>query len=319
MQDLKNKTILLIAPVFYDYHEMIVTQLEDQGAIVKFLPERNYGYTYGIINNTSRILLLAYQKKYYMGIVKKIDLKKIDFLFVIRGCQMPIEFISSLKEKYPKMLSFMYQWDSEKSNHFLHLRSKFDRVFSFDLKDSLNYKLEYLPLFYNDDILRIAEQKNNILYDFFVLCSYSRERYKYLTELKKRLSEFRLNFIIFIPKSSYIKERLKGVKLSDDMLTFTPINRNTYLKNLSETKTVIDISPSIQSGLPIRIIETLGAGKQLITTNQYVINEFGKLNLVHLLSEKTNFKEISSMDYKTNELNKDYSLNKWLDKIFNNN
>ncbi len=318
MIQLKDKVILFVGPVFYNYHMAIISELEKQGAIVKFLPERDYGLTYSIFNNLSASLLLTYQKKYYKNLLKKIDFEHIDYFFVIRGCQMPIEFIRSLKEKYNEMTSIMYQWDSEKSNHYLHLKSQFNRIYSFDYKDSLKYDLEYLPLFYTEDIKTLQDDKPTIEYDFFTLCSYNRERYNILKELRIRLREYKLKFIIFIPKSTYYKEIIKGQKLSKDLLTFSPLNRPEYLRNLSASKVVIDISPSVQSGLPIRIIESLGAGKQIITTNKYVINEFEETHLTHILSDETNFKSILNLKNEKRLLD-NYSLKIWLKKIFSMN
>lgn len=316
MTQLKGKIILFIGPVFYNYHLDIINELEKLGAIIKFIPERDYGLTYSLLNTFSTDLLISYQRRYYKNILKTIDFDHIDYLFVIRGCQMPIEFIISLKEKYNDLISIMYQWDSEESNHYIHLKYQFNKIFTFDINDSQKYHIDYLPLFYTEDIEKLQVDKPIIKYDFFTLCSYNRERYDQLYELSIRLREFKLKFLIFIPKTTYYKEILKGKKLSNNLLTFIPLNRAEYLRNLSASKAVIDISPSVQSGLPIRIIESLGAGKHIITTNKYVIKEFNDLQLTHVLSADTNFDLILINDFHSNHVLKDYSIANWIRKVF---
>ena len=50
----------------------------------------------------------------------------------------------------PNAKFIMYQWDSTLThNSYLKIIDFFDTVFTFDMKDSNDYKLEYLPLFYS--------------------------------------------------------------------------------------------------------------------------------------------------------------------------
>ena len=42
---LKNKKILFIAPIYYDYEKIIINKMEEMGASVKFFSEKREGFT----------------------------------------------------------------------------------------------------------------------------------------------------------------------------------------------------------------------------------------------------------------------------------
>ena len=107
-----------------------------------------------------------------------------------------------------------------------------------------------------------------------------------------------------------------GRKLSKKILIFNPLNRSQYLSKLEESKVVIDITHTIQSGLPIRIIESLAAGKTIISTNQLIVKEFNSLGNVFVLTDSTNFKNILYDSKSESQINENYSLDKWLDVMF---
>ena len=315
---LSGKKILFIAPVFYGYEDKIASEISYRGGDVLFFPERHYNWGYRIFNNFCKFFLNIYQKQHYNTILKKTENeKKIDLLFVIRGCQMPREFPDILKKRYPEIKTIMYQWDSEKSNQYIHLRDLFDEIYTFDFDDARTFHLQYLPLFYTKDIETVASRNIIDQYDYFFLSSYNWERYEYLRKLLIQLSNVRFYHYLHIPFSTYIKERLKGYKFDKDLLKFEPMSREQYIQKLMETRVIIDISPSIQSGLPMRIIEALGARKKIVTTNVNISKEFGDSRTMRLISDNFDFQKYANekCDIYPDEIKK-YSLDEWISTIF---
>ena len=78
---------------------------------------------------------------------------------------------------------------------------------------------------------------------------------------------------VYIPFKTYIKEKIKGKKLDMEILSTTPLDRNNYLKLLSSSKVMVDVSNHNQTGLAMRIIEAIGAEKKILTSNKFIINE----------------------------------------------
>ena len=197
---MRFSNILFIAPIFHQYHEKIIQALKAAGANVDFYPERNYGLKFKLLNNISQNLLTEHQCKYYRNILKKISTSNIEYdcLFVIRGFMMPAEFLIKFKTLFPKAKLLMYQWDSNRTNRFSHLVQYFDKVLSFDFKDSDDFSLEYLPLFYTQDLIPYKKESPKV-YDFFFMGTYLPERYNALVKFKEKYeNNYNIKSFIYI-------------------------------------------------------------------------------------------------------------------------
>ena len=171
--NLQNKKVLLIMPVFYNYHNLIKHQLIDYGAKVSFYPERKDSYLFTFYNNFNQKLLRNYQEKHYNSILEEVDNSKFDYLFVIRGFMLPEFFLEKIKKINPNIKMIMSQWDAERENPYFHLIKSFDKVFSFDYEDcKQNQKLIHRPLFFTEDVEKYKQDNHKIIYDYFFMGAY---------------------------------------------------------------------------------------------------------------------------------------------------
>ncbi len=318
---MRFSNILFIAPIFHLYHEKIIQALKAAGANVDFYPERDYGLKFKLLNNISQNLLTEYQCKHYRNILKKISTDNIEYdcLFVIRGFMMPAEFLIKFKTLFPNAKLLMYQWDSNRTNRFSHLVQYFDKVLSFDFKDSDDFSLEYLPLFYTKDLIPYKKESPKV-YDFFFMGTYLPERYSALVKFKEKYeNSYTIKSFIYIPKSSWVKEYLKGIKLSKEVCHTVPIGREEYLSILSKTRVMVDVSNKAQTGLAMRIIEALSLGVKVATNNNYILKD-----------PLFNVNNICIFDADNPIINEDFvltpfykaectlSIDEWINKIFQN-
>lgn len=316
---IRGKKILFISPIFHDYHRKIIQALESRGANVDFFPERKYDNLFKIYNHTSRHLLKIYQDNHYKKILRNISSHyQYDYLFVIRGYMIPNVFLERFKERYPKAKLIMYQWDSNETNRFVHLIKYFDRILSFDFKDCDDFTLEYLPLFYTQDIVPYKDKEIAKVYDFFFMGTYLPERYSALINFKEKYDKkYKIKSFIYIPKSSWVKEILKCKKLSSEICHTEPLKRDLYLSILSKTKVMVDVSNKAQSGLAMRIIEALSLKVKVATNNKYILDEpfFNENNICVFNADAPVVNEefvCSSFQGAAVTL----SIEEWVDKIF---
>lgn len=318
-----NNEILFIGPRFYNYHSLISQKLNKYGDVI-FFAEKIPNFIFSIFNTFFPSSIDFFQKIYFYYILFKLRHKKnITHLFVIRAYKMPKFFLLKLKSKYPTIRLIMYQWDSCKNNDYLELVPYFDETFTFDHLDSLNIsRTKFLQLFYTDEIKFLRENfsQNNYKYDLLCVCSFSLDRYNLINELITN-QELSIKAIVYMPYSTYLKFRyLKGMKLNKELLTFKPIAKEVYLQLLKESNTIIDFSHNTQSGLSMRVIEGLGAGKKIITTNQHsprnpIYNEnyiiYKEINDIKNLTKS----ELKNFDQNTVPVFQDFHLDKWLEKM----
>lgn len=319
---LTNKKILFIGPVFHDYHLLITSQLKNMGAEVVFCPERTYGPLFKIINNFFNKRLANYQRSHYQKIIEEVKTEKIDYLFVIRGYMMPADFPESFRKLHAGAKLIMYQWDSNKTNPYSHLLKYFDKAYSFDFEDCKKFKeLNYLPLFYSDDVRTLVKPSENFKYDFFFMGWHLPERYNAVIKFKQYAERngFKIKAFLYIPVTSYIKEYLKGNKLDLNIVSLKHMSRTEYLDILNKSRVMVDASSNSQTGLAMRVIEALAAGTKVLTNNTRIkedVKIYDK-DYVSFFDEENPVVEASFFQtIPTFNIKNLLSLNEWLTDIF---
>jgi hypothetical protein len=320
---LQDKKILFIAPIFHNYDELIIDELTAMGAIVDFYPERSYGLKFKIINNFSQARLKQYQVRHYRAIEKKTLLSSFDYLFVIRGYMMPDDFLTNFKINHPCAKLIMYQWDSQRTNPFAHLLPSFNKVLSFDFEDCRNYPtVQYLPLFYTDDVIQAIKDKDDALYDFFFMGWFFPERYQSVLKFVQYAKEqnYKLKAFLYMPFTTYIKYKLKGESIDRSIVSFKHMNRTKYLENLANSRVIVDVSHPNQTGLAMRIIESLASHTKVLTNNHRLVDDKEiydptKIAFFDEASPSVQPAFLNERDFK--ETSSVLCLNEWLALIFN--
>lgn len=281
MEELQGKKVLLIASPYQDYYKKIAQALELIGTkVVCYKDEPNALLYYKYINsrfNNNSVLDIYYkirEKRTRQRILKEIEKQLFDYIIVIKGFIVTHEFLISLRIYNPDAKFILYQWDSVKSFDYTNMIKYFDKVFSFDYNDCKNNKLvNYLPLFYTDDYASISldSQKHLKPQAFFLGVKHS-NRPVILTEIADTFEALNFNykFYLYVGFRGKIKSLFKKYKY---ISLARPKKIAEFREEYSKSSVIIDVSSPTQSGLPIRIIEAVGANKKIITTNINIKNE----------------------------------------------
>ncbi|QJX45948.1 hypothetical protein HMJ29_02935 [Hymenobacter taeanensis] len=323
-----NKKVLFIGVAFYEYHLEIKNKMEQYGAEVTFFAERDTSIKYGIVNRLFPSYLDAYQQKHYTSILKKIANQKYDYLLVIRGLRMPASFVRAVKAMNPGITCIMYQWDANINSPFLDLEEgynitgEFDKVLSFDFQDvEQNPWIKYSPTFYIDEVKELANKTKTEpkKIDFFFFGSYLPERYKGLIKFRDYAAQhgYTLHSHFYMSYRYYLIERLKGTQLDKSLISFKPMSRKEYLALFNKSKAIVDVSNAKQTGLAMRVIDAIGTGKKVLTTNKWVTKE-PSFNPDQIAIIDLNNIELppSFLEKEIEASTADYSLDKWLENIF---
>lgn len=274
---LEGKKILFISPQFFGYEQAICAALQKHNAEVDYFDERpsNSFLTKGII----RVNPQFYQrtiKKYYQEIENKTVSKTYDFLLLIKGETIPLDFLKRFKIKHPSTQMIFYSYDTVKEYpKFLQLFPLFDRSLTFEPLDALQYHLEFRPLFAMDTYQPLQENKNS-QYDLCFVGSAHTDRYRVGEAVRKQLDEVSLTsfFYYFVPNQLvYFLKRLfdKNFREFDiKKLSFKSLSHQEILNIYQQSTAVLDINKPFQYGLSMRIFEILMSGRKLITTNPQI-------------------------------------------------
>lgn len=328
---LRGNKILFISISTFNYEKAIKKELENKGFEVDLYDERpsNNIFTKGLIR-LKKSLYGYHLNKYYKRIIAEISIKNYDFLFVLKGESVPLFFIEEFKMKFPKAQLIFYTWDSFKNNSnpltFLHL---FDKKFTFDSGDALDYKLYFRPLFYLNEYSNIKNvTSKKYEYDLLFLGTAHTDRYiisNKIVEICKSYEFSSFTYYYMQGKFVFLFKRIfdSSFKFFDkDKISFESLSSNEILSLISRSNVILDIHHPSQTGLTMRTFEALGAGKKLITTNQE-IKKYKFYNPLNILVIDRNDVKIDKSFFSPNympiekEIHEAMSLNGWIFSIFN--
>lgn len=329
--DLNNKRILFFSPRFFGFEEKIKEKLISMGASVDYYDDRPSNSFWGkAFLRVSNTLMRKSIKKYYKRIEDDLDnIKQYDYVFLLNLEAMPISFLKKLREKYSTARILLYMWDSvRRKKHTIGYQPYCDRMFTFDREDIKTYDLiEFLPLFYIDDYSRIAEMKD-YKYDLCFVGSAHTDRYAIVNKVLNQMKSKKIFIYWFLQgRMLYLYYRLYNVnfrhsKMSD--FNYKPLPTEDLVNYIAQSKVVLDIHSPHQSGLTMRTIETLGAKRKLITTNQDIVEYdfFNPSNI--LIIDRINpviNEDFFSRPYEQidDAIYYKYSISGWIEQIFKDN
>lgn len=327
---LKEKNILFISASFFNYEKAVISRMQEMGATVDFFDERpsNSGLTKGIIRVYPKLI----QKKiddWYDSILRHTDNKKYDYFLLIKGESIPFSFLDEFKKRHPETTMVFYSYDTVKEYpRMLKLFPYFDRKFSFEPADVLNYGFRLRPLFYLNDYLK-TDQITDFKYDLVFVGSAHTDRYRIGEEVRsildnrKRKSYF---FYYSLGKLFFYLKRIfdKNMKSFDvSKLSFEKLSHHQIAEIYEESFSVLDINKPFQFGISMRTFETLASGRKLMTTNPEIsfYPFYNPNNVLIIDREKI---EIPNQFFETGfeptdaEFKQRLSVDNWIESLFLN-
>lgn len=327
--------VLLIIPNFFDYPQQICDEIRSMGHEVDWFDDRpstNCFIKAAIRINKDVINFII--RRYFNGMMEYVKNKKYDKILLISGQSLSFNehMIIELKETQPQAEFVLYQWDSVKNFAYIEgLQKFFDRCYSFDRQDvSENQRLKFLPLFYSKRYAAIGKKPiDEYKYDFMFVGTAHPKKYKFVSEMSKKLIfAYKRQYVYFYFPSRlvYMFRKLKNSELKKAKYSefhFTPIKGKEMDQLLYESRCVLDSAQSGQTGLTIRVLESLGARRKVITTNQDVVNyDFYRAENIYVYSGNFDFSDVffnsEYQDVEKDIYNK-YSLNSWLKELLEGN
>jgi hypothetical protein len=125
---------------------------------------------------------------------------------------------------------------------------------SFDAQDCSQYNLRYNSTFYFKQIISDLQSTVKLDYNRVYFIGLDKGRRKLISEIQEtlKLMDIHTHFIVF---DDNVKER---------------ISFEENLKNISASNAILDLSQQNQSGLTVRVMESIFLAKKLITNNSLI-------------------------------------------------
>jgi hypothetical protein len=272
---LQGKSVLIISPSFFGYEAAVKNKLEEWGAMVRIVDDRptNSSLTKALIR-IHKDLLKTKIAEYYEGVAAQTVDEQFDVVFLLNPEALPTSFLDLCKLRWPGAYYVMYMWDSVSNRkHTLDFAPYCDRVFTFDRGDAAAYGFSFRPLFYLDAYGAVRQgEKPNYKYDLCFMGTAHSDRYPIAREVRDWCHERGLScFFYFYVQGKGLywvnSFRSKGAMPGMDEVSFTKMSVADIVGVVATSRAVLDIQHPKQTGLTMRTLETLGAGRRLVTTN----------------------------------------------------
>lgn len=272
MLNLEHKKILLIGVGLYDYEQVIADALCKYGAQVTRIVSDPAPLWSRILRQIglcdwSRIVA----DKARQRIIRKSG-SHYDQVLIFKGADLNDRDIAQLKNANPEARFILYLWDSlERHANRQLLLDQFDDIWSFDKTDCENHpELKFRPLFYRTAVSRVSRRFRIS----FIGWMHS-DRLEILRSVRKQLEASGQSYFLklYMGRFSYLIARYIKHTLhreDRDLLTFTPIDYDEFIKVCAASEIVLDIAHPRQTGLTMRTIEAISLGCHLLTTNRNI-------------------------------------------------
>ncbi|WP_283422979.1 hypothetical protein [Chryseobacterium profundimaris] len=256
-----------------------MNRLNELGAEVDFYDERpsNSNFSKGIIRLNKKFYHLKINT-YYNRILNEIKDKKYDFFLLIKGEAIPAFFLEKIKESNPEMEMIYYNFDPLKEYpRLISNLTFFDKKFTFEYNDAVQYKLNFRPLFYLDEYKNLTHIQAS-QYDLVFIGSAHTDRYMVGERVKAIADGLNLKSYFYYYAMGRLAFRLKKIidknlkEFDISKVSFKKLNHKQIINFYKNSKSVIDINKPFQNGLTMRTFEVLASGRKLITTNSDIRN-----------------------------------------------
>jgi hypothetical protein len=273
----QGKSILFLSPSFFGYEVAIKDKLVELGAKVFYVDDRpsNSSVTKGLIR-IHKSLAKDIINKYYDDVAERCVQEEFDVIFLLNPEALPLSFLEVCKLRWPKAYYVMYMWDSIKNRkHTLDFLPYCNRVFTFERGDAEAYGFKFKPLFYLDAYRGVRDNPGADEYDLCFMGTAHSDRYGIAREVRDWCEErgLRCFFYFYIQGLGlywFNKLKSKGVMPSLAEVSFEKMSFADIVRVVGASRAVLDIQHPRQTGLTMRTLEALGAGKKLVTTNVQV-------------------------------------------------
>ncbi len=318
-----GKKILFFSPAFFGYEEKIKNKMIELGVEVDAFDVRSVtGAFERALLKIAPDLFTKKTESYYAHIYSKIKNRNYDYILIVK-CDMPTERVLHVFRKHFKHAKCcLYMWDSMKNIPNVEKKFKyFDYISSFDRYDCMRHpQIRFRPLFYCDEYRKNTRMKEE--YDLCFIGTVHSDRWRILKELKKQAEKkgFRVFYYLYL-QSKFIYWFYKIVKpefwdTKKTQFQFEKLSSEEIAREVEKSKIVIDIQHPKQVGLTIRMIEMIGMGKRVITTNADIRNyDFYtpiNISIIERKNPKLDLDIDKDYDPPREKIYKGYSLETWI-------
>jgi hypothetical protein len=268
--DLEGRRILFIGIGFYDYERSIAQRIRERGAEIVVFQEQPEELRSGFFHHLQMHRAGAI-RRHENAILAEARSRHFDQVLIIKGVDLRVSFLKSLREALHDSEFILYQWDSLARLEGIEQRLPFfNRVLTFDRQDSQsNPEMTFRPLFFRE-CTTVGDESIQDLDITFVGWLHS-DRLEGIRRMQAEAKALGLKTFIYIytGRWTWLKLFLRGDANNVHPRT---LSYSELMAVVNRSKCIYDLPHALQAGLTMRAIETLGLKKKLLTSALDVVH-----------------------------------------------
>lgn len=269
MTSLVGQKILLIGIGFYDYEVAIAAEFRSLGAEVRVEDERPpemRGRTAGLYRRLNRDMTVA-RTRHNSAMLERAGADgELDHVVVIKGTLLDETFLAALRDAQPRARFTAYHWDSmARFPELIERQSLFDRVLTFDHVDAATHPDFILrPLFFRPELAcAVAAEIRDV--DICFVGWLHHQRLTQVERIRAQAEALGLSGSYYLSTGAATRMRLWLAGRGRDVHA-RPMPFAAYADAVARANLILDLPHPQQTGLTMRAIEAVGAGRKLVTT-----------------------------------------------------
>tara|TARA_R100000935_G_C2800142_1_gene150091 strand:- start:86 stop:1069 length:984 start_codon:yes stop_codon:yes gene_type:complete len=278
--------ILFIGIRYHTYTQAIIDEMELLGADVTFVDIQPRSLFFKVYRTLSRSLYQNFTRQHLQAAVEATHGISYDKVVFLQVHQMELDTLQYLRQCQPQAEFSLYNWDAITTHDYCNHATLFDRVLTFDRRDAAEYGFGYLPLFCSRSFQSLAIPKEQPGSVYMVGNIVQLARYHAVEAFRDYCVREGLTFRQYLKISPVVLAkalrsgvRPRGVKLGS-------ISQPAFREMVESSTAAFDFANHSQSGQTMRMMESLCAGKKVITNNTWVRQEpFYSPDRIHVFED----------------------------------
>jgi hypothetical protein len=268
---------LLVCPTFFGYDQCIQAALERRGHSVVLWGDRaSNSALHKLLLRLFPVMVARWSEEHFARRLRALDCSAVDTVLVVKGEALSPTTIRSLRAAMPNAMIHLYLWDGiENAQHAVRIGRFFDTISTFDPCDAYARGWRHRPLFVRSVPLDESDQGSRD-HDWVFIGTIHSDRYRVLRRFVARNPSLRGFAHGYLPGrmmwwarhlTDWSMWRSGSIRLSTSALPLADVMRIAAC-----ARSVVDVEHPRQRGLTMRTIETLLAGRKLVTTNHHIVS-----------------------------------------------
>jgi hypothetical protein len=285
--------ILFFGIQYHNYTRAIIDEMTSLGGKVTFVDLQPRSVGYKVIRTLARASFERIVRARIMQAITETRSTAYDKVVFLQAHQMPLDLLEDLRDFYPQAEFTLYNWDAITTHDYRPQAAYFDRVLTFDRRDAATHGYGYLPLFCIRRWQELARNQAAEASIYMVGNIVRLERYHAVEEFRNYCATQGLKFREHLKISPVVLAHAARQGVWPRGVSIRPIAEAKFAQIIETSLAAFDFANHTQSGQTMRMIESLCAGKKIITNNQWVkLEPFYSPDRIHVF-EGLNFSGVA--------------------------